>query len=800
MRRSVPGRKPGVPAGVKGDHDDLRGSLPAESAGLVGRRSELADVRQALTRSRLVTLTGLGGVGKTRLAQGVAVSVRRAFPDGVWFVDLAFASDANPPVGDEVDLEPLATIVATELGVRTGAAESAVGHLIDYLLSRQLLLVLDNCEYAIPECSLLVDQLLRACPWLRVLATSREPLSIGGETTCLVAPLSVPDPGQCPDLAEMKSCDSVTLFCERAEAAQPGFRLTEDNRLAVAGVCARVDGLPLAIELAAAWVGTLTPDRILGNLDDRFALLAHGTRPVPARQHTLRACVDWSHDLCTEGERLLWRRLSVFAGGCELDAIEGICAGEELAGPGLLDAVGGLVSRSILVRDDQHGVARYRMLETIRDYGEQRLRAAGEYEVLRRRHRDWFERLAVRARTAWVSEREGHTLNQLRRVHPNIRAAIEYSLTEPGEAGHALRMLVALPWLTWWGLGLFNDGRRWLRSALARAGAPTAVRAQALALGASMALMQADATTQLEQAEEIARQLNDRATLACVDYVRGVRALYANDLSAAEDYFSRAQASLSEKREPDLQLRVLLMRSLTAALSGDPRLASACRAEIEAITGHGHAYYQILGVSAMAKWAMGNVAAAVDHAKTYLRFSRDQHIGDRFAIAWVVEILAWASAAERGYRRAGILLGAAETLVTEAATSFEHHRALAGFHRECVSRVRESLGEAAFTDALREGNDLSYEDILGYALGKDRHQRTSPPGATTTGLTRREREVADLIARGASNKEIASTLVIAQRTAQGHVENIMTKLGFGSRAQIAAWVTAQQPADDTPVR
>jgi predicted ATPase len=327
------------------------GNLPAELTEFIGRRRESSEIKHLLAQSRLVMLTGVGGAGKTRLALRVAAGVRRAFEDGVWLVDLSELRESSPLGQDIHDPEVLAYLVMTALELRRQGTGSAMRLLTEYLADRQTLLVLDNCEHVLPASAVLVDVLLRACPRVRVLATSREPLAIGGEMLYPVPPLTIPDLNDRSILADLLRCESVALFVTRARAAVAGFALTDDG-VAVAELCHRLEGLPLAIELASAWVRVLSPQQILDRMADRFTLLSHGSRDAPARQQTLRACVAWSFELCTKPERLLWARSSVFVGRFELDAVEGVCADDCLPADGMVDVLAGLVGKSIVERVD----------------------------------------------------------------------------------------------------------------------------------------------------------------------------------------------------------------------------------------------------------------------------------------------------------------------------------------------------------------------------------------------------------------------------------------------------------------
>ena len=377
------------------------GNLPAEVTSFVGRRRELADAKRALSKSRLVTLIGVGGVGKTRVAERVARDRRRAYPHGVWLVELAQLAD--PAL--------LTQRVLTELSVGGPPSGNASGALIDSLSSRQVLLVLDNCEHLLDQVAALSAALLRSCPDVQILATSREPLRVVGEAVLPVPPMAAPAPDRSGGVAGLSGYDAVALFTERAVAAVPDFALTEENHRAVAALCHRLDGLPLAIELAAGRLRSLSPAQILSKLDDRYALLTGGERGRPDRQQTLRASIEWSYQLCTPQEQRLWARLCVFAGSFELDAVEAVCTGD-IAGDEIVDLVSGLVDKSIVVRHEGGTVAKYRLLEAIREFGLERLNEAGDGPALRMRHLQWYAALVRTAKAEWISERQVYWLAQ----------------------------------------------------------------------------------------------------------------------------------------------------------------------------------------------------------------------------------------------------------------------------------------------------------------------------------------------------------------------------------------------------
>jgi predicted ATPase/DNA-binding NarL/FixJ family response regulator len=778
------------------------GNLPAELTSFVGRRAELGELKRLLGRSRLVTLTGAGGTGKTRLAIRAAAQFRRAFPDGVWFADLTSTRAQQPHLLEASDPDVLPYLVMTAFGLRESGGRTPTQQLVAYLSQRQALLVLDNCEPLIPACAVLADALLRGCPALTILATSREPLLIAGEVLFAVPSLRAPEPAEQLSVAAVDRYESMVLFIDRARAAVPAFALTGQNVEAVGELCRRLDGLPLAIELAAARTRMLAAEQILDRLNDRFALLTRGSAVGPERQQTLRACVDWSFDQCAEPERRLWARLSVFAGGFELDAVEQVCADDDLPRADVLDLVIGLVDKSIMVRQDigdgPSGHARYRMLETIRDYGQDKLAQAGEETVLRRRHREWYQQLAVRARTEWAGDRQVAGLARLRREHANLRVVVESCLTEPGGAEVVLGLAASLPWSYWRSQGLFGEGRRWLDLALTQAPAPTAVRARALLLDSQLAFWQGDAvaaTRLLGAGEALARQLDAGAEVAHAAYLRGAGATFAGDLPLAIESLDRARAILVDvpHPDPDLHPHVLFALAVVAGLAGELERAHAAYDEaLVIIEPRGDGVHRTLALSTggFLAWIRGDLHQAHEQEVQCVRLRQAFESDDRYGAAQCLEVLAWITADQRHHRRAAALLGAADALWTDVGTSITAFGHYLDHHNACERHIRAALGDAAFTEAFRAGQVMTYREALTYAIDEPRRPARTPERDAWAALTRRERQVADLLAEGLSNREIAAALVIAPRTAESHVENILTKLGMTNRTQAVAWAAA----------
>lgn len=761
------------------------GNLPLELTSFVGRRHEVTEARRLLSGSRLVTLTGIGGVGKTRLALRVADDSRRAFDDGVWLVEL----------GEVQDPTLLADTVVAALGLRDQPARPPEDVLAEYLATRRLLLVLDNCEHLVDDVAALAEALLKACPELRILAASREALGIGGEAVLRVPPLTVPDTDR-TSLQGLSQYDSVALFAERAAAAVPEFTLTEENRHAVVGICHRLDGLPLPIELAAVRLRAMSAEQVLERLTDRFRLLTLGSRGAPTRQQTLRSSIEWSHDLCSDREQELWARLSVFAGGFEFDAAEGICAGD-LAPDDVLDVLASLVDKSILIREEPGAVVRYRLLETLRDYGKEKLRESGDQDAMRRRHRDWYARLVRQAELEWVGPGQVAWLARLEREQPNLRDALQFSLTAPGdaEADTSLRMVNSL-YLLWNCRGLIGEARRWLDRALERSsGRSSADRVYALFGDSVMAGMQGEleaCATTVDKCRALAEELGDPTGLAAAGYATGFLELFSGDLTGAVRSFEEALETSRPTGELLRPIGGLLGLAVASALLGNEARAVACHEQVLAITGpRGESFYRAyslwgLGLAALHQ---GDTVRAAALMAQGLRLNRRVH--DPIIATWCLEAMAWIAAVEKVPERAAVLLGAADALAKSVGSVAVTLPNLLAHHAECEQRAREALGDRDFGEAFGSGARMGFGAAVAYALGERRPE--APQAAVdAASLTRRELQVADLVAQGLTNRAIASKLVISPRTAQGHVEHVLAKLGFTSRTQIAAWFVEHQ--------
>src|SRR5271156_6278852 len=777
------------PAAVAGARRTL-GNLPAEVTSFVGRRRELADAKRALSKSRLVTLTGVGGVGKTRVAERVARDRRRAYPHGVWLVEL----------GELADPALLTQTVLTGGGVRGQPSGDALGGLIDSVRGRRLLLVLDNCEHLLDEVAALSTALLRSCPDVQILATSRGPLRVVGEVVLPVPPMAAPEPDRSGGVAGLSRYDAVALFTERAAAAVPDFGLTEENYRAVAGLCYRLDGLPLAIELAAGRLRSLSPAQILSRLDDRYALLTGGERGRPGRQQTLRASIEWSYHLCTPAEQRLWARLCVFAGSFELDAVEAVCSGD-FAGDEMVDLVSGLVDKSIVVRHDRGTVARYRLLESIREFGLERLSEAGEGPALRMAHWQWYAALIHTAKAEWISARQVYWLARLAAESANMRSALDFGLNEHGDTDAVMEIVVGLPLGYWWVHGRLGEGRHWLDEALARPSGVTVVRVRALLRNSVLATVGGELATGnrlLDEARGLIPQVSDPMVLAQLHQVAARSARFAGDLPRAVSELEQALAMPVSRTDLDFYLDILNSLAFYASMAVQHERSKACHEEIFQLTGpRGESLHRADALMALGldAWRRGDPVRAVELQRSGLEIKLG--LDDQLSTALGLEALAWGVGALGQHTRAAHILGTAEVLWDSSGGSLANlFPELVGDHDKSVAAARAALGDQGYEAALRRGRQMPLAQVLDDAEHTRRSTRSGQADAAGAGsLTSREKEIAGLLAQGLSNKAIAKSLVIAQRTAENHVANVLVKLGLTSRSQVAAWVAEHHGND-----
>ncbi|WP_229695125.1 ATP-binding protein [Streptomyces lacrimifluminis] len=888
--------------------------MPATS--FVGRRPELAQARRLLAATRLLTLTGPGGVGKTRLAARVAEEAVRGFPDGVWLVPLAAVRDGA--------LVPHA--VADALGIRDETGRAPLDTVVEQLRDRRLMLVLDNCEHVTDACASLAAAVLGATGGVRVLATSRHRLGLTEEHLLPVSPLATPAPG---DVRSGREFPALRLFADRAAAVAPGFKITDHNRAAVARLCHRLDGLPLAIELAAVRMHALGVEQLDERLGDHlgahYRLLTCGSPAAPPRHQTLRSAVDWSHDLCTPAEQLAWAHLSVFTGSFDLAGAEAVCgdsfgggsgdtvgvgaAGEpapagagraaegtgtapsdttrpsgestppptrpgspaapgtraeavrtntlatraEQAHPGdephppgttradnrsetaqpdtthrphgdpapaapadanepptlaggeagsgtgrgtgtgtsaragavgaaacvaraaVLDAVVGLVEKSVLVREvggaGEVGGTRYRMLALLREYGLEKLEALGAAGDTRRRLCAHFVRVAEEHERGWFGPDQPATLAGLRAEHDNLRAALDFCLTTPGEAPRGLRLIGSL-WFYWIARGAWSELRHWWQRLLLRGGRrppPELTRAHWAA--ALIPLVRSRTNAVLRSGAPCPPTLAPHQI---------------PDVRPLADVLGRQTGRVGDDERRLLAFHLLSRVEMAATLTfhGRPeRAVPLCVDALAVCEAYGEQWVRsyVLSALATARWALGEHEAAAESARRCLRLP--YVTGEPHAVGGALEMLAVVTAARGDTERAAVLRGAAHRIRYDLG-----HDPPAGRRQ-----TRGAPGDGPYGEAHRRGYELSVREALAYALGEPRSAsgagrtaRTAPP-VPGSGLTRRELEVAALIASGMTNRQIAERLVISRRTAEGHVERILAKLGFAARSQVAAW-------------
>jgi predicted ATPase/class 3 adenylate cyclase len=679
-------------------------NLPVSLTSFIGRERDIAAVKQLLPTTHLLTLTGAGGCGKTRLALQVAAELLGAYADGVWLVELAALAEGS--------LVP--RVVATALGLREEPGRALLATLSDALRGRSLLLLLDNCEHLLPACAQLAEALLRACPRLRILASSREALGIGGERTYRVPSLSLPEVRPLPPLETLQGFEAVRLFVERAVWSHASFALSEANALAVVQVCERLDGIPLAIELAAARVKTLPVEEIHARLDDRFRLLTGGSRTALPRQQTLRALIDWSHDLLSEPEQTLLRRLSLFAGGWTLAAAEAVCGD---AGGEVLDPLTALIEKSLVVYEERGGEARYRLLETIRHYAREKLVEAGEAERLGLRHRDYYLLLAEEADPHLYRAGLPGWQKRLEREHDNLRAALRWSLGNDEGAEAALRMVGALAQF-WLISSHLCEGLDWVTRTLERGlSASPEMRARAMLAGWNCAYHCDRVLAGLLAAEalQLAREAGDRWQSAWALFAVALEAIDRGELETAHAHAEEGMGMAHAEGDYWLIGRHQVALGLIACMYSDYAAARACfhdSLEISRELGDEWHVGMALACLAPATRREGECAEArVLHQEGIPLFER---LGDRRGVGWHLVGMAGVEAEQGRAERAARLLGAAAAALEAVRSSLPPF--LQQEQNYTRAQTAATLGEGAFAAAWAAGRALPLEEAIRYAM------------------------------------------------------------------------------------
>lgn len=778
--------------------DELLGAgkhnLPAARTTFVGREQEIQEVKRLLAMTGLLTLTGTGGCGKTRLALEVARDLVSTYSDGVWLVELAPLSDPT--------LVPQA--VAATLGVREQPGRPLLDMLLDALGNKEMLLVLDNCEHTIDAAAHLADGLLDSSPRLRLLATSREPLGATGELIWPVPSLSTSGPQQTPTVEELEGYESARLFVDRTRIRLPGYELGPENAGAVAEVCRRLEGIPLAIELAAARMDILTVEQIAERLDRTLGILTSTSWVGAPRHQTLRGALDWSFELLSQPERKLFARLSTFVGGFTLEAAEAVGAGSGTKEGDVLELFLMLVDKSLVVTEAaKNDRIRYRMLEPVRQYAQEKLEASRETDEKRHRHALWFLRLSEEAESRLMEAQQGEWFEGLEAEHDNLRAALSWSLYRE-EAELGLRLTAALWWF-WYARGHLSEGRRWLEGSLSlRDSAAPGARARALDGAGWIAMFQGEFETAkvfLEKSLILFRELEDKEGIASTLTNLGFVAM----LGQRDDISVPALFEEARKLRPGLKNRrtvahLLILEGVMAV--GRDDLTHAIELHEESLVllrelREAQAMGGCLCNMGLFEVARTNYCRSTELLREALCVAHEAD--DKNIIQLALFGLANAAVRRGQPARAARLWGASEAL--REAFSIRLSPMARSFARydDDLNIAYSQLGKAAFEAAWAEGKDMIRQQAVEYALSEKNAEppTISAPGGPQVGestgpLTNREQEVAILVAQGLTNHQISTELGISERTAGNHVARILRKLGLRSRTQIAIWVTERQ--------
>ena len=692
-------------------------NLPIQLTRFIGREQEVAYLKQQLSKTSLLTLIGTAGCGKTRVALQVAAELLDEYPNGVWLVEFAPMTDA----------ELVPHVVASTLHIREEPGQALVETLISNLHGQRVLLILDNCEHLVTACAKLADGLLRECPQLHILATSREALGVVGEASRRIPSLGLPSLGVSDKLDEVARSEAVQLFIDRARLSRPDFALNETNASAVAEVCQRLDGIPLAIELAAARVRMMPPGEILDRLQDRFHLLTLGSRTALPRQQTLHAAVEWSYRLLSEPEQLLFDRLSVFAGGFTLDAAEAVCADGGLSGDLILDLLSALVDKSlIMVGEDSGGRSRYALLETLRQYGRERLAQAGEREI-RMRHATYYLGVALETEPHLMGPAQATRLQQLEDDHDNFRAALrcfaDFKENEP-----ALNLASAMVQF-WLMRGHVTEGRQWLAGQLEGSSAAPAIRAKAALGQGRLAWRQADyvvATSSFEDSLAIWRDLGDKAGIARA--LNGLGTIYTEqgDQPAGLSYFEESLSVAREAGDRRAIARVLSNLASLAFQSAD--YASAHSIHLQAL-----ALHEEIGDRGQVALTKGNLAETLleqhDHAGAWSRYRESlalfRELGDQVGIAFALDGFS-ALASAHGQPETALRLAGAAEAQREVVGSIVYPAARLKLESR-LAPARHALGPSVAAVAFSEGSEMGLDQAVDEALAVEvSHPLTAP--------------------------------------------------------------------------
>lgn len=762
-------------------------NLPIPLSSFIGRKPEINKVKQLVLAHRLVTLTGAGGSGKTRLALRAALELAENFKHGVWFVDLASLRDASL-IPDKI---------TSTLNVNKHSKETSLDSLATFLSERELLLILDNCEHLVAGCAEITASLLQKSLQLHLLTTSRELLGIPSEVIWVVHPLKLPDlessrkfANQRTILKQVQAAESVQLFIERTISKNPDFTLTVDNYESVAEICNRLDGMPLAIELAAAQVRSLSVQEIAQRLDQRFQFLTGGNRNAPLRQRTLLAAVEWSYALLTTKEQILLQRLSIFTGGASLDAAETICIGGLIEAVDVLETISRLLDKNLVTANRfEGGESRYRLLETIREYALEKLVESQDRVNVQNKYLEYFIQFAEEGDRMIRGAGQVVWFEKLEIEHENLRAALHWAV-ERENFEEGLSLAVTLTYF-WHVRGHHRECVGWLEKFLGlNQDVPTALVARGLTYLGTMSRMineDDDKSIRLhEKSLRISRKLNDRFAIAWALKMLGLIALQKNELIKAERLLNESLILLRELGDPWGIASTIQSFPTLALLTGD--LNKAREYAEEEVAWFGQAG-DLRGIArSLIDFAdIALLGSDFTLAVTLLTQALPQvfQLGDRESIANILENLAVLAAKQRKYKRGALLLGAAEALREEIGIPYSGEKYV-DYH-QAVKTIQKHLNKSNFKQAWSKGHGMSLKQILDYLMGKT-NLNTMKSEVTDEEkiwfkLTARERDVIQLLAEGRSNLEISQKLFISEKTVRNYVSQIYQKLQTANRGE-----------------
>jgi predicted ATPase/DNA-binding CsgD family transcriptional regulator len=792
------------------------GRLPAETTGFVGREAELARLDSLLASARLVTVTGPGGVGKTRLAVRAAAQAAARFPDGARIAELS-------PLRDP---ELLPQAVANALGLPEVAQSAGLEAVLGHLRHRGMLLILDTCEHLIEACALLAEAIMAHAPGVTVLATSREPLDVSGETSCPLAPLPVPALTAAAELwaRHSHSADrapphtqgetfagppdsaAVDLFLQRAATAVPGFSIGPDDLPDVIRLCRRLDGVPLALELAALRLRTLPLAELVSRVGRRMGILARAY--LGSRHQTLRDTIGWSYDLCTPAERATWARLSLFEGPFSLAAAEEVCAGYADAGP-VLPAIIRLVDKSVLLRiepTDGDG-PRYRMLDTVREFGAEQLAADADAAAAKDQFVAHYLTMAADFSDHFLEDEGLDRLREMRGEHDNLRVALECALEaggqarsgdEPGSAdepraadGVALAIALFAYWRT---RGLAVEGSRWLAAAAARAPADSPARAHSVLARGYLTALRGGAAQALADASEVLRLgdlLGDKLLTARGQLLRNLALRVAGRLAEATEAGAAALRQLTVLDDRPGLIALHTQLSCLALVSGDTAGALGSIERGLRLIGGARDRWVKADLHVLAALALCVAGRDIEATRAAAHALRVKHeAGDDLGVAFTLEVYGWLAARAGRHDRCAWLLGAADARWASAGGRPAAAAPFGRLHAAAVVAASDALGDKRFAELFSRGTLHPFTELLGYTTGasgppgQDAGARARLPGQ----LTAREQEIATLVAEGLSNRQIAERLFISRRTVDAHIEHIFGKLGITSRVVLTRWL------------